>query len=84
MNDHPSEELKEHLLEFQSALMINVQRRRKTQISIHNPRHAQMLEDIWNAAHVADVPVSGARKWKKLGFAVSGLIALHRKGSDHA
>ncbi|ORY93812.1 ELMO/CED-12 family-domain-containing protein [Syncephalastrum racemosum] len=69
MNDHPSEELKEHLLEFQSALMINVQRRRKTQISVHNPRHAQMLEDIWNAALVADVHVSGARKWKKLGFA---------------
>ncbi|KAI9275674.1 ELMO/CED-12 family-domain-containing protein [Phascolomyces articulosus] len=68
MNNHPSEELKEQLLEFQSAMIHNADRRRKTQISMYNPRHAKMLNDIWEAAHVENIQVPGARKWRKLGF----------------
>lgn len=71
MNNHPPEELKEQLLEFQAALIHNADRRRKTQISFHNPRHAKMLNEIWEAAKVADIPVSGAKKWRKLGFSVT-------------
>ncbi|KAI8137265.1 ELMO/CED-12 family-domain-containing protein [Fennellomyces sp. T-0311] len=68
MNNHPSEELKEQLLEFQSALIHNADRRRKTQISMYNPRHAKMLNTIWEAARADNVNVPGARKWRKLGF----------------
>ncbi|KAI9494126.1 ELMO/CED-12 family-domain-containing protein [Zychaea mexicana] len=68
MNNHPSEELKEQLLEFQSAMIHNADRRRKTQISMYNARHAKMLNDIWEAAHVDSINIPGARKWRKLGF----------------
>ncbi|KAI9321057.1 ELMO/CED-12 family-domain-containing protein [Dichotomocladium elegans] len=68
MDNHPSDELKEQVLEFQSALIHNADRRRKTQISIYNPRHAKMLNDIWEVAGVEDVPFLGAKKWRKLGF----------------
>lgn len=71
MNGHPSDELKEQILEFQAAFIHNIHRRRKTQISMHNPRHVQMLNAIWEAAGVADVQLPGARKWRKLGFSVS-------------
>ncbi|CDH48520.1 related to engulfment and cell motility gene 1protein [Lichtheimia corymbifera JMRC:FSU:9682] len=68
MDNHPPEELKEQVLEFQSALIHNADRRRKTQISIYNPRHAKMLNNIWEAANVQDIPIPGAKKWRKLGF----------------
>lgn len=71
MDNHPPEELKEQVLEFQSALIHNADRRRKTQISIYNPRHAKMLNNIWEAANVQDIPIPGAKKWRKLGFSAS-------------
>lgn len=74
MDNHPPEELKEQVLEFQSALIHNADRRRKTQISIYNPRHAKMLNNIWEVANVQDIPVPGAKKWRKLGFSASILI----------
>jgi engulfment/cell motility protein 1 len=71
MNDHPSEELSEYLLEFQAAYTKNAHKRRKTIVSLSNPRHSRMLNDIWEAAHIEHVEVVGARKWKKIGFSVS-------------
>ncbi|KAI8381039.1 ELMO/CED-12 family-domain-containing protein [Radiomyces spectabilis] len=68
MNNHPSEELKEKVLEFQSALIQNANRRRSTPISLHNSRHAKMLNEIWEAANVANIVIPGLRKWKKIGF----------------
>ncbi|KAG0172834.1 hypothetical protein DFQ28_009796 [Apophysomyces sp. BC1034] len=87
MNDHPSEDLKEHLLEFQSALIQNAHKRRRTPVSMSNSHHAKMLNDIWEAANVKEVVVPGARKWKKLGFSTEvpqrefgrmGLFGLER------
>lgn len=76
MDNHPPEELKEQVLEFQSALIHNADRRRKTQISIYNPRHAKMLNNIWEAANVQDIPIPGAKKWRKLGFSASTSIII--------
>ncbi|KAF7729890.1 hypothetical protein EC973_003624 [Apophysomyces ossiformis] len=87
MNDHPSEDLKEHLLEFQTALIQNAHKRRRTPVSLSNPHHAKMLNDIWEAANVKDIVIPGARKWKKLGFSTevpqrefsrTGLFGLER------
>lgn len=71
MNNHPSDELKSHLLEYQTALIRNVNQRRKTPVSLHNAKDIKMLNDIWEAAQVDGIQVTGARKWKKLGFSVS-------------
>ncbi|KAG2176830.1 hypothetical protein INT44_007494 [Umbelopsis vinacea] len=68
MNDHPSEELTTYLLDFQTAYTKNAQKRRKTMVSLSNPRHARLLNDIWQAANIENVEVMGARKWKKIGF----------------
>ncbi|RUP13799.1 ELMO/CED-12 family-domain-containing protein [Jimgerdemannia flammicorona] len=79
MNDHPSDELAEHLIEFQSLTIRNAHRRRKTQVSLENERHRGMLEDIWNAAQVHDV--QGTTKWKKIGFSTeSPQREFHRAG----
>lgn len=71
MNDHPSEELAAYLLDFQTAYTKNAHKRRKTIVSLSNPRHARLLNDIWQAANIEHVEVIGARKWKKIGFSVS-------------
>ncbi|KAI8342715.1 ELMO/CED-12 family-domain-containing protein [Chlamydoabsidia padenii] len=68
MNNHPSEELRRHLLDYQTALIRNVNQRRKTPVSSHNAKDMKMLNDIWEAAKVDGIQVPGARKWKKLGF----------------
>ncbi|KAM3586985.1 hypothetical protein VKS41_002032 [Umbelopsis sp. WA50703] len=68
MNDHPSAELSEYLLEFQSAFIRNANKRRKTMVSSNKPRHARLLSEIWEAAALENVEVIGARRWKKIGF----------------
>jgi engulfment/cell motility protein 1 len=70
MNDHPSAELSEYLLEFQSAFIRNANKRRKTMVSSNKPRHARLLSEIWEAAALENVEVIGARRWKKIGFSV--------------
>lgn len=76
MNDHPSAELSEYLLEFQSAFIRNANKRRKTMVSLHKPRHARLLSEIWEAAALENVEVSGARRWKKIGFSVRAVAGL--------
>ncbi|KAI9016397.1 ELMO/CED-12 family-domain-containing protein [Phycomyces nitens] len=68
MNNHPSDELKEQLLEYQSATIQNANKRRNVPVSMSNPRHAKILLAIWEAAGIKDIQVPGARKWKKIGF----------------
>ncbi|CDH48396.1 related to engulfment and cell motility gene 1protein [Lichtheimia corymbifera JMRC:FSU:9682] len=68
MNNDPSEDVREQLLKFQSAIVHNANRRCKTQISMQHPRHVQMLQTIWTIAKVQHISVSGAKKWRKLGF----------------
>lgn len=70
MNNDPSEDVREQLLKFQSAIVHNANRRCKTQISMQHPRHVQMLQTIWTIAKVQHISVSGAKKWRKLGFSV--------------
>jgi engulfment/cell motility protein 1 len=71
MNDHPSEELSEYLLDFQAAYIKNVYKRRKSAVSLSNTRHARLLTEIWQAANIEHIEVAGARRWKKIGFSVS-------------
>ncbi|RUS12924.1 LOW QUALITY PROTEIN: ELMO/CED-12 family-domain-containing protein [Endogone sp. FLAS-F59071] len=79
MNDHPSDELAEHLMEFQSLTIRNAHRRRKTQISLDNERHRAMLEEIWALAQVQDV--QGTTKWRRIGFSTeSPQREFHRAG----
>ncbi|KAI8093144.1 ELMO/CED-12 family-domain-containing protein [Halteromyces radiatus] len=68
MNSHPSDELRKHLLEYQTAMIRNVIQRRRTPVSLHNSKDMKMLNEIWDAAKVANIQVPGARKWKKIGF----------------
>ncbi|KAL0073937.1 ELMO/CED-12 family-domain-containing protein [Phycomyces blakesleeanus] len=68
MNNHPSDELKEQLLEYQTATIQNVNKRRNIPVSMSNPRHAKILLSIFEAAAIKDIQVPGARKWKKIGF----------------
>lgn len=42
--------------------------RHGTAVSMHNPRHLNMLNDIWEAAKVEQIDIPGAKKWKKIGF----------------
>jgi hypothetical protein len=71
MSDHPSEELSEHLLDYQAAVIKTAYKRRKTMVSLSNARHARLINDIWQAANIEHVEVVGARRWKKIGFSVS-------------
>lgn len=82
MNDHPSEELSEYLLDFQATYIKNVYKRRKTMVSLSNTRHARLINDIWQAANIEHIEVVGARRWKKIGFSVSVKFAgpfIYRK-----
>jgi engulfment/cell motility protein 1 len=76
MNNHPSDELKLMILEYQAVFIQNISMRHGTAVSMHNPRHINMLNDIWNAAQVEQIDIPGAKKWKKLGFTVK-LIKLY-------
>ncbi|CAO3600178.1 unnamed protein product [Absidia cylindrospora] len=68
MNNQPSDDLRDHLLEYQTALIQNVNQRRNTPVSLHNAKDVKMLNDIWNTSKADAIQVLGARKWKKLGF----------------
>ncbi|KAI7892986.1 ELMO/CED-12 family-domain-containing protein [Mucor mucedo] len=68
MNNHPSDELKLMILEYQAVFIQNISMRHGTAVSMHNPRHINMLNDIWDAAHVDQIDIPGNKKWKKLGF----------------
>lgn len=68
MNNHPSDELKLMILEYQTVFIQNINMRHGTAVSSHNPRHTKMLKDIWDAAKVQKLDVPGAKKWKKIGF----------------
>ncbi|CAO3596362.1 unnamed protein product [Absidia cylindrospora] len=68
MNNHPSDVLRIHLLKYQTALVRNVNQRRKIPVSLYNPNDIKMLNDIWDVAKVDMTQVPGAKKWKKLGF----------------
>ncbi|GAA5807621.1 hypothetical protein MFLAVUS_000990 [Mucor flavus] len=68
MNNHPSDELKLMILEYQTVFVHNINMRHGTAVSMHNPRHINMLNDIWDAAKVDQVDIPGAKKWKKIGF----------------
>ncbi|KAJ2959398.1 hypothetical protein NQZ79_g5141 [Umbelopsis isabellina] len=90
MNDHPSAELSEYLLDFQSAFIRNANKRRKTMVSLNKPRHARLLSEIWEAAALENVEVTGARRWKKIGFSTeicqrefgrNGVFALENMNS---
>ncbi|KAG2238008.1 hypothetical protein INT48_002571 [Thamnidium elegans] len=70
MNNHPSDELKVMILEYQTVFIHNINMRHGTAVSMHNPRHINMLNDIWDAAKVDQVDIPGAKKWKKIGFTV--------------
>lgn len=70
MNNHPSDELKLMILEYQTVFVHNINMRHGTAVSMHNPRHINMLNDIWDAAKVDQVDIPGAKKWKKIGFTV--------------
>lgn len=70
MNNHPSDELKLMILEYQTVFIQNINMRFGTAVSSHNPRHTKMLKDIWDAAKVQKLDVPGAKKWKKIGFTV--------------
>lgn len=75
MNNHPSDELKLMILEYQTVFIQNINMRHGTAVSSHNPRHTKMLKDIWDAAKVQKLDVPGAKKWKKIGFTVK-MISL--------
>jgi engulfment/cell motility protein 1 len=70
MSNHPSSELKLLILEYQTVFIQNIYMRHNTAVSIHNPRHTNMLKDIWQAAKVDQIDVPNAKKWKKIGFTV--------------
>ncbi|KAL7317107.1 hypothetical protein PS15m_003505 [Mucor circinelloides] len=68
MKNHPSAELKLMILEYQTVFIQNINMRHGTAVSMHNPRHLNMLNDIWEAAKVDQIDIPGAKKWKKIGF----------------
>ncbi|ORX62215.1 hypothetical protein DM01DRAFT_1331671 [Hesseltinella vesiculosa] len=68
MNSNPSDELRTQLLEFQTTMGQNYSIRRKTPVSLQNPEDVKLLNEVWEAAKVANIQVPGARKWKKIGF----------------
>ncbi|KAG1116204.1 hypothetical protein G6F42_013750 [Rhizopus arrhizus] len=68
MKNHPSAELKLMILEYQTVFIQNINMRHGTAVSMHNPRHLSMLNDIWEAAKVDQIDIPGAKKWKKIGF----------------
>ncbi|KAI9323194.1 ELMO/CED-12 family-domain-containing protein [Dichotomocladium elegans] len=68
MDNQPPEELKAQVLEFQSALVYNADQQRNTQVSICDPRHAKMLDDMWEIAHLDEGPLGGTDRWRRLGF----------------
>ncbi|GAN03233.1 elmo ced-12 family protein [Mucor ambiguus] len=68
MKNHPSAELKLMILEYQAVFIQNINMRYGTAVSMHNPRHLNMLNDIWEAAKVDQIDIPGAKKWKKIGF----------------
>ena len=70
MSNHPSDELKLMILEYQTVFIKNMDLRHGTAVSMHNPRHIKMLQEIWDAAKVDKIDIPGAKKWKKIGFTV--------------
>ncbi|KAI8997175.1 ELMO/CED-12 family-domain-containing protein [Pilobolus umbonatus] len=68
INTHPSDELKELLLEYQRNYIKNIVARLRIAVSVHNPHHVKLLRDIWKAANVDKIHIPGASKWKKIGF----------------
>ncbi|KAI7902057.1 ELMO/CED-12 family-domain-containing protein [Cokeromyces recurvatus] len=68
MNHHPSTELKLMILEYQTVFMQNLNKRYNSAVSINNPHHVKMLNDIWEIAKLEQVDIPGAKKWKKIGF----------------
>jgi engulfment/cell motility protein 1 len=79
MNNHPSDELKLMILEYQTVFIQNINMRHGTAVSVHNPRHINMLKDIWEAAKVDKVDIPGAKKWKNIGFTVKISLAKKKK-----
>ena len=71
MKNHPSAELKLMILEYQTVFIQNINMRYGTAVSMHNPRHINMLKYIWEAAKVDQIDIPGVKKWKKIGFTVS-------------
>jgi engulfment/cell motility protein 1 len=70
MSKNPSSEMKLLILEYQTVFIQNIYMRYSTAVSIHNPRHTNMLKDIWQAAKVDQIDIPNAKKWKKIGFMV--------------
>ncbi|OZJ05804.1 hypothetical protein BZG36_00871 [Bifiguratus adelaidae] len=64
MTEHPSDDLTAHLLEFQSLLIRNAHRRRRTQVSFDNPEHVDSLNYIAQVAGLRD----DENRWLHLGF----------------
>lgn len=75
MNNHPSDELKVMILEYQTVFIQNINMRHGTAVSMHNPRHINMLDDIWDAAKVdQQIDIPNGKKWRKIGFSVKVII----------
>ncbi|CEP09887.1 hypothetical protein [Parasitella parasitica] len=68
MKNYPSAEIRLMILEYQTAFIQNINMRYGTAVSVHNPRHASMLKDIWEAAKVDQIEIAGVKKWRKIGF----------------
>src|SRR6266542_4183889 len=72
MNGVHGEELSKQLLEFQSLFVRQAYRWKRTQVSLHNPSHKSMLDEIWSSANLSEE----GGKWRKIGFAVSKIINI--------
>ncbi|KAG2200960.1 hypothetical protein INT46_010343 [Mucor plumbeus] len=68
MKNHPSAELKLMILEYQTVFIQNINIRHGTAVSMHNPRHINMLKYIWESAKVDQIDIPDVKKWKKIGF----------------
>jgi hypothetical protein len=70
MNNHPPEELRGILLDYQAAFIQNINATHKIIVSVNNPRHVKMFKEIWSAAKIESADVLGTKKWRKIGFSV--------------
>lgn len=70
MSNHPSSEMKLLILDYQTVFIQNINVRHNTAVSVHNPRHTNMLKDIWKASKVDQIEIANVKRWKNIGFKV--------------
>lgn len=69
MGNHPTDEMKLLIIDYQTAYLQNIGKRQTTALT-GNIDQIEILQNIWKSAKVEHVKTLGLKKWKKIGFSV--------------